>query len=65
MPIGATPFSLVNGSKAIFAIEVELPSLWISFQKLVINEEYRVSRLNELELLDQHRMDSSNHIQVY
>jgi len=43
MPIGAIPFSLVYGSEAILPIEIELPSLRISLQNLIIDEEYRVT----------------------
>jgi transposase InsO family protein len=64
-PTGATPFSLVYGSEAILPIEVELPSLRISLQNLIIDEEYRISRLNELELLDECRLEALNHLQVY
>lgn len=64
-PIGATPFSLVYGSKAILPIEIELLSLRISLQNHITDEEYQVSRLNKLELLDERRMDSLNHLQVY
>lgn len=54
-PTGATPFSLVYASEAVLPIEVEIPSLRVSLQGLVTDEDYRISRLQELELLDEHR----------
>lgn len=65
MPIDATQIYLVYGSEDIFPIEVELPSLQISLQNPVRDEEYKVSWLNELELLDEHHLDALNHLQIY
>ena len=54
-PTGATPYSLVYGSEAILPLEVEIPSLRVSLKGLIPDEEYRVNRLQELELLDERR----------
>lgn len=41
MPIGATPFTLVFGAKAILPIKAEIPSLRVSLKGLVDDEEYK------------------------
>ncbi|GLJ16331.1 hypothetical protein SUGI_0276020 [Cryptomeria japonica] len=64
-PTGATPYSLVCGSKAILPIEVELPSLQVSLQNIISDEDYRVSRLQELELLDERRQTAYSHLKAY
>eukprot|EP01018_Ginkgo_biloba_P038220 Gb_36448 [translate_table: standard] len=52
-PTRAMPYSLVFGAEAIFPMEIELPSLRNSLRDLIDDEEYRVARLQELELLDE------------
>ena len=64
-PTGATPFSLVYGTEAVLPLEVEIPSLRISLKNLISDEDYRVARLNELELLDERRQQAFNHLQGY
>lgn len=64
-PTGATPFSLVYGSEAILPIEVEIPSLRVLLQGLVTDEDRRISRLQELELLDERRQMAFDHLRVY
>lgn len=64
-PTGATPFSLVYGSKEVLPIEVEIPSLRVSLQGLVTDEDYRMSRLQERELLDELRQVEFDHLRVY
>lgn len=63
--MGATPYSLVYGTKAILPIEVELPSLRISLKNVISNEDHRVARLQELELLDEKRQTALDHLQHY
>ena len=64
-PTGATPYSLVYGAEAILPIEIEIPSLRVSLQGIVDDETYRVSRLHELEMLDERRRAALTHLQVY
>ncbi|WP_233109387.1 hypothetical protein, partial [[Clostridium] innocuum] len=64
MPTGATPFTLVYGSEAVLPIEVEIPSLRIRMHGLVTDDDYRVSRLQELELLDERRQAAYDHLRV-
>ena len=54
MPTGATSFSLVYGVEAVLPIEGEIPSLRVSLMGLISDDENRISRLQELELLDEH-----------
>ena len=46
-------------------LEVEIPSLRVSLKGLVTDEDYRVMRLQELELLDEKRQASFDHMRVY
>ncbi|GLJ17131.1 hypothetical protein SUGI_0296430 [Cryptomeria japonica] len=64
-PTGATPYSLVYGTEAILPIEVELPSLQVSLKNIISDEDYRVSRLQELEILDERRQIAFNHLKAY
>eukprot|EP01018_Ginkgo_biloba_P040437 Gb_09445 [translate_table: standard] len=59
------PYSLVFGVEAILLVEIELPSLCISLRDLIDDEEYRVARLQELELLDERRLNTLNHLKAY
>lgn len=54
-PTGATPYSLVYRFEALLPIEVEFPSLQVSLKGLILDDDYRVSRLQELELLNERR----------
>ncbi|GLJ50601.1 hypothetical protein SUGI_1078000 [Cryptomeria japonica] len=64
-PTGATPYSLVYDTEAILPIKVELPSLRVSLQNIISDEDYRVSCLQELELLDEQRQTAFNHLKAY
>ena len=64
-PTGATPFALVFGTEAILPIEVEIPLLRVSLKGLTNEEDYRQSRLHELEMLEERRKNSLNHLQAY
>ena len=64
-PTGATPFSLVYGAEAVFPLEVEIPSLRVSLHGLITDEDYHAMRLQELELLDEKRKASFDHMRVY
>lgn len=64
-PTGATPFVLTYGVEAVLPLEVEIPSLRVSLKGLVIDEDYCVVRLQELELLDKKCKASFDHMRVY
>ena len=51
--MGTSPFALVYGVDAMLPIKVEIPTLRISMKGLIIDDDYRISKLEELELLDQ------------
>ena len=61
----ATPFSLVYGYEAIVPLELEIPSLRISLQGDISNEDARKARLQQLELLDEKRIKSIEHQKLY
>ncbi|KAH9292446.1 hypothetical protein KI387_042371, partial [Taxus chinensis] len=63
-PTGATPYSLVFGDRIYHPFEIELPSLRISLRDyLDKDEDYRVARLAELELLDESAFNRAlNHL---
>ena len=52
MPTGATPFSLVYGFEVILPLEVGIPSLWDFLKGLNTDEDYRVMKIQDLELQD-------------
>ena len=64
-PTRATPFALTYGVEVVLPLEVEIPSLRVSLKGLVIDEDYRAMRLQELELLDEKCQASFDHMRVY
>ena len=64
-PVGVTPYSLVYGTKAILPIEIEIPSLRVSLQDIVDDENYKVFKLHELELLDERRRATLTYLKAY
>lgn len=64
-PTGATPYSLVYGAEAILPLEVEILSLHVSLQHLIDDEMHRVSRLHQLEMLDEKCQTTLTHLQAY
>ena len=63
--MGKMPFSLVYGVNTILPIEVEIPTLRISMKGLTTNDDYRISQLQEMELLDEHQKVACDHLQAY
>ena len=61
-PIGAMPFALVYGADAMLPIEVEIPTLRISMKGLITDDDYRISWLQELVLLDERRQVGCDHL---
>ena len=64
-PTGATPFALVYGADAVLPIEVEIPTLRISMKGLITDDDYRISRLQELVLLDECWQVACDHLRAY
>ena len=65
IPTNATPFSLVYGMEAVLPIEIEIPSLRISLEGKLPEEERHRERLAQLELLDEKRLRAAHHAQIY
>lgn len=51
-----TPFSLVYWMKAVLPLEVDIPSLRVSFRVLVDKEYIHQAHLLDLEALDERRL---------
>ena len=64
-PTGATPFSLVYGFEAVLPLEVEIPSLQVYLRGLIIDEDHRAMRIQELETLDERRKAAFDHMRAY
>ena len=63
--MGTMPFSLVYRVDVVLPIEVGIPTLRISLKGLNTNDDYRISRFQELELLDRHQQVAWDHLQAY
>ena len=61
----ATPYSLVFGVEAILPLEVELPSLRVAVQNELTTEENERIRLEELEALDEVRLQAQQNLELY
>ncbi|XP_055819392.1 uncharacterized protein LOC129888443 [Solanum dulcamara] len=62
---GATPYMLVYGSEAVIPAEVEIPSLRIIQEVGLDDAEWIRSRIEQLMLIDEKRMDAVCHGQLY
>lgn len=60
-----TPYSLVYGVEAVLPLEKQIPSLRIALQEGLTNEENIKLRLQELEALDEKRLDAQQHLECY
>ena len=58
MPTQATPYSLVYGVEAVLSLEHQIPSLQIAIQEGLTGEENAKLRLQELEALDEKRLEA-------
>ncbi|RDX90449.1 hypothetical protein CR513_27689, partial [Mucuna pruriens] len=58
--IGATPYSLVYGTKAVLLVEVEIPSL-----RVLAEAELTQIRLDRLNLIEEKRLTALCHGQLY
>uniref|UniRef100_A0A2N9ILM6 Uncharacterized protein n=1 Tax=Fagus sylvatica TaxID=28930 RepID=A0A2N9ILM6_FAGSY len=64
-PTQATPYSLVYGVEAVLPLERQIPSLRIAIQEGLTNEENARLRLEELEALDEKRLEAQQHLECY
>ncbi|TYK05704.1 uncharacterized protein E5676_scaffold98G001850 [Cucumis melo var. makuwa] len=56
--IGVTPYSLVYGVEVVLSLEREIPSLRMAFQEGLTTEDNAKLRLQELEALDEKRLEA-------
>ena len=64
-PTKATPFSLVYGYEAVLPLEIQIPSLRVALTAEMTNEEKHRQRLQELEALDDKRLQAQQQIEFY
>ncbi|KAM2766319.1 hypothetical protein COP1_022238 [Malus domestica] len=64
-PTQATPYSLVYGVEAVLPLESQIPSLRMALQEGLTDEENAKLRLQELEALDEKRLEAQQHLECY
>ncbi|KAM1238186.1 hypothetical protein ACFX13_039701 [Malus domestica] len=64
-PTQATPYSLVYGVEAVLPLESQIPSLRMAIQEGLTDEENAKLRLQELEALDEKRLEAQQHLECY
>ena len=63
--MGATPYSLVYGTEAVIPAEIEIPSLRMVVEAEIHDDEWIKTRLEQLSLIDEKRLTSVCHGQLY
>ncbi|XP_020258850.1 uncharacterized protein LOC109835279 [Asparagus officinalis] len=61
----STPFSLVYGCEAVLLLEIQIPSLRVTLAIRMTDEEQHRLRLQELEVLDDMRLQAQQQIELY
>ncbi|KAM2413537.1 hypothetical protein ACFX1X_000141 [Malus domestica] len=64
-PTQATPYSLIYGVEAVLPLESQIPSLRMAIQEGLTDEENAKLRLQELESLDERRLEAQQHLECY
>ncbi|XP_068328201.1 uncharacterized protein [Pyrus communis] len=64
-PTPATPYSLVYGVEVVLPVESQIPSLRMAIQEGLIDKENAKLRLQELEELDERRLEAQQHLECY
>ncbi|KAM1535861.1 hypothetical protein ACFX1Z_014818 [Malus domestica] len=64
-PTQATPYSLVYGIEVVLPLESQIPSLRMAIQEGLTDEENEKLRLQELEALDERRLEAQQHLECY
>ena len=62
-PTQVTLYSLVYGVEVVLPLERQIPSLRIAIQEGIINEENARLRLEELEALDEKRLEAQQRLE--
>ena len=61
----ATPFFLVYGVETIMPLELEILSLRVQLEGLILDEDARQARLDQLTVLDERYFNAIQHHKVY
>ena len=64
-PTQSTPYSLVFGTEAVLPLEVQIPALRIALQNELTNEDRVRLHLDELDSLDEKRLEAQQNLEVY
>ena len=64
-PTQATPYALVYGVEVVLPLERQIPSLRIAVQEGLTEEENARLRLEELEALDEKRLEAQQRLECY
>ncbi|KAM1151574.1 hypothetical protein EV1_033957 [Malus domestica] len=64
-PTQATPYSLVYGVEVVLPLESQILSLRMAIQESLTDEENAKLRLQELEALDEKRLEAQQHLECY
>ena len=62
---GQTPFSLVYGSEVVLPIEIKIKALRVVMEVKTPESEWAQKRYDHLVSLDEKRMDTLFHTQIY
>ena len=62
---GNTPFSLVYGCEAVIPLEIQMSSLRVALMTKITSEDNDRLRLQELEALNEKRLQAQQHIELY
>ncbi|KAG9453432.1 hypothetical protein H6P81_006336 [Aristolochia fimbriata] len=64
-PTESTPYSLVYGVEAVLPLEIQIPSLRVALREGLTEEENIQLRLQELESLDEKRLEAQQRLECY
>ena len=64
-PTGTTTYSLIYGCEAVLPLEIQIPSLCIALATGMTTEEQHQKCLEELEMLDERRLEAQQQIEFY
>jgi len=63
MPTQSTPFALVYGFEVVLPLELQIPSFRIVVREGLIEDENHKLRLDELEALDEKRLQAQQKLE--
>ena len=64
-PTGNTPFSLVYGCEVVISLGIQMSSLQVALATKMTKEDNDRLRLQELEALNEKRLQAQQHIELY